>query len=92
MGRQTDTAAVKMIRLSARIGFLAQSVEGAVLPALYASTSPQAQGGHFYGPSGFAHLSGAPAEQKLYSRLTSEQDAQRIWEISCRLAGVRFPA
>jgi NAD(P)-dependent dehydrogenase (short-subunit alcohol dehydrogenase family) len=91
MGRPKDTAAVKMIRGSARVGFLVQSPEGGLLPALYASTNPQAQGGHFYGPSGFAHLSGAPAEQKLYSRLTSEQDAKRIWEISGRLADVTFP-
>jgi NAD(P)-dependent dehydrogenase (short-subunit alcohol dehydrogenase family) len=92
MGRRKDTAAVRSIRLSARMGFLAQSVEGGVLPALYAATNPDAQGGHFYGPSGFAHLSGAPAEQKLYSRLTSEQDADKIWEISGRLAHVSFPA
>lgn len=67
-------------------------MESALLPALYAATSPQAEGGRLYGPSGFRHLSGAPAEQDLYSRLRSEDDARRIWTISEELVGLRFPA
>lgn len=92
MGREGDTVMVRMIRLLSRGGLLAQTVEGGLLPALYAATSPHAQGGRFYGPSGFAHLAGAPAEQTLYKAATSAADATRLWDLSEQLAGVRFPA
>ena len=49
------------------------------------------RGGRFYGPRGLGHLSGAPAEQKLYRRLRSPEDAERIWQLSEELAGVSFP-
>jgi NAD(P)-dependent dehydrogenase (short-subunit alcohol dehydrogenase family) len=92
MGRESDTLLVKVIRRLARRGILFQSVEEGLLPALYAATSPQAKGGLFYGQSGFAHLAGAPREQKIYRPATSEADASRIWGIAEQLAGVRFPA
>jgi len=92
MGRDADTVMVRMIRLLSRGGLLAQTVEGGLLPALYAATSPHAQGGRFYGPSGFAHLAGAPAEQTLYKAATSAADATRLWDLSEQLAGVRISA
>ncbi|MGO4343788.1 short chain dehydrogenase, partial [Pedococcus sp. 2YAF34] len=64
-------------------------VQSAGLPAIYAATSSSARRGAFYGPSGPGHLGGAPAEQKLYSRLRSTDDAQRIWTLSEQLTGVR---
>ncbi len=92
MGRDGDTVMVRMIRRLSRGGVLAQTVEGGLLPALYAATSPRAAGGLFYGPSGFAHLAGAPAEQKIYKSAASAADAARLWDLSEQLAGVRFPA
>ncbi|ASO21810.1 NAD(P)-dependent dehydrogenase (short-subunit alcohol dehydrogenase family) [Actinoalloteichus hoggarensis] len=92
MGRARDTTGVKVIRALSRRGILAGTAESAALSAVYAATSPAAQGGHLYGPSGFLRLSGLPAEQPLYSRLASEEDGRRIWELSERLTGVRFPA
>ena len=80
-----------MIRVLSRVG-LTGTPESAALPALMAATSPDARGGRFYGPSGPAHLSGAPAEQEIYSRLRSPEEAARIWEISERLTGVPFLA
>lgn len=91
LGRSRDTTLVRMIRALSSRGILFGRVETALLPALYAATSPEARGGHLYGPNGFRHLSGAPAEQKLYSRLRSAEQAQRIWEISEELVGYRFP-
>ncbi|AMM21498.1 short-chain dehydrogenase [Frondihabitans sp. PAMC 28766] len=88
MGRPKDTTGVKMIRALSRRGILFGTPESAALPAVYAVTSPDAKGGRLYGPSGIGHLSGAPADEKMYSRLTSEQDATRIWDLSARLAGV----
>jgi NAD(P)-dependent dehydrogenase (short-subunit alcohol dehydrogenase family) len=91
IGRPRDTMAVKSIRALSRLGFLVGTAESAALPALYAATSPDAKGGLFYGPKGFMHLSGAPAEQPLFSRLASAEDGRKIWEMSERLVGVNFP-
>ena len=91
MGRNGDTVMVRLIRRLAGWGILAQTVEGGLLPALYAATSPRAGGGLFYGPSGIGHLAGAPAEQKIYKSATSAADAARLWGISEQLADIRFP-
>lgn len=91
IGRAEDTVGVRVIRwLSAR-GLLVGTPETAALPALYAATSPDAATGRLYGPRGPGHLGGAPAEQPLYSRLRSSEDAARIWQASEELTGVEFP-
>ncbi|MBN6038352.1 SDR family oxidoreductase [Amycolatopsis sp. 195334CR] len=92
VGRGHDTTMVRFIRALSSRGILFGKVESALLPALYAATSPDADGGRLYGPSGFRHLSGPPAEQKLYSRLRGEDDARRIWKVSEELTGVPFPS
>ncbi|MET9257701.1 SDR family oxidoreductase [Streptomyces sp. NPDC003717] len=91
MGRSRDTTAVRLIRGMARTGVLVQPAEAGPLPALYAATGPDARGGAFYGPGGFLHLRGAPAEQPLYRTARDPEDARRIWELSEELTGVRFP-
>jgi len=91
LGRSNDTFGVRVIRgLSAR-GILLGTPESAALPALYAATAPDARPAALYGPSGAGHLGGAPAEQPLYSRLRSPEDARRIWDISQELTGTTFP-
>lgn len=92
VGRARDTMGVRVIRALSRRGILLGTVETALLPALLAATAPDARGGRLYGPSGLGHLSGAPAEQDVYSRLRGEDDATRVWEISERMTGVSFPA
>lgn len=91
VGRARDTMGVRLIRALSARGILVGTVESATLPALYAATSPDAQGGRLYGPSGPGHLGGPPAEQPLYSRLRSVDDARRSWAESERLTGVTFP-
>jgi NAD(P)-dependent dehydrogenase (short-subunit alcohol dehydrogenase family) len=88
VGRAKDTVGVRVIRALSRRGILAGTVESAGLPALFAATSPEVRGARFYGPSGPGHLSGAPAEQALYSRLVSREDARRIWQVSEELTGL----
>ena len=91
LGRAGDTRSVRVIRwLSAR-GILAGTPETAALPALYAATSWQARTGRFYGPEGPGHLGGAPAEQALYSRLRSPDEARRVWQVSEELTAAPFP-
>ena len=86
MGRADDTVGRKVIAALGRRGLLVGTPDSAALPALMAATTPDS--GTFYGPSGFGHLGGPPAEQKLYSRLRSAEDAARIWDVSRELTGV----
>lgn len=92
IGRSEDTLGVRAIRWGSKHGFVAGTPETAALTALYAATSPDAVAGRMYGPRGIGHLGGGPAEQKLYSRLRSEEDAQRIWQASEKLTGAAFHA
>lgn len=90
--RPRDTASVRVIRALSRWGVLVGTVETALLPALYAATSPDARGARLYGPSGPGHLGGPPAEQALYSRLRSAEDARRVWRVSEELTAVSYAA
>lgn len=89
VGREGDTRAVRVIRALSTRGILVGTVESAGLPALLAATDPEPA--PFYGPRGPGHLGGAPARQRLYSRLTSTADAERVWQVSEDLTAVRFP-
>ncbi|MER6810287.1 SDR family oxidoreductase [Spirillospora sp. NPDC000708] len=91
LGRDEETAGRRVIRALSGRGILLGSVETAKLPALYAATSPRAEGGAFYGPRGLGHLGGPPAEQKLYGPLRSDEEAQRVWRISEELTRVPIP-
>ena len=92
VGRSRATLGGRLVKLLADRGLLVGTVASAGLPAVYAATSPDAAGGRFYGPSGPGHLGGPPAEQELYSRLRSPDDARRIWEISEQLVDGRSRA
>jgi hypothetical protein len=91
MGRAQAAPQIRLIRTLLRWGVMG-TVETALLPALYAATSPDARGGRLYGPDGFGNLSGAPAEQSLYRPLRSTEDAERIWHVSEELTKVPFTA
>jgi NAD(P)-dependent dehydrogenase (short-subunit alcohol dehydrogenase family) len=92
LGRAQDTPGRRIIAALSRRGILFGTVDSAGLPALVAATSPDSARGKFYGPSGPGHVGGAPGEQKPYSRLTSHEDARRIWELSEQLTKVTYPA
>ncbi|MFI5912036.1 SDR family oxidoreductase [Dactylosporangium sp. NPDC051541] len=88
MGRPQATVGGRLIQAMGSRGILVGTPETAALPALYAATSPEARGGRMYGPGGFQHLAGAPAEQPVYAPLRSEEDARRIWDLSESLTHV----
>ncbi len=90
IGRGAEGREIRVIRRLSAMG-IAGTPETAALPALLAATSPDAAGGLFYGPSRWMHISGAPAEQKPYTRLCSVEDAQRIWQLSEQLTNASFP-
>ncbi|MBZ6140791.1 SDR family oxidoreductase [Streptomyces olivaceus] len=89
VGRDKDTMGVRVIRVLSARGILLGTVRTAQLPALYAATSPEAEGGALYGPGGPGHLGGPPAHQKLYTRLHGTDEARRVWERSEELTGAR---
>ncbi|WP_410653331.1 hypothetical protein [Amycolatopsis sp. cmx-4-54] len=75
-----------------KLEFLSPAAASSSRRRCFPPCSPEARGGRLYGPSGLGHLAGAPAEQAVYSRLRSADDAARIWRISEELTGTAFPA
>lgn len=90
VGRAGDTTEVRLIRALSARGILVGTPASAGEPALYAATAPDAEGGRLYGPSGLGHLRGAPAEQRLFSRLRSTEEAERVWATSEELVRARL--
>ncbi|TQS40136.1 SDR family oxidoreductase [Cryptosporangium phraense] len=88
VGRSRDTAGRRIIRVLSSRGIVLGTVESAALPAVLAATTTDTA--PFFGPSGLGHLGGAPAAQKLYSRLESAEEASRVWEVSEELTKVSF--
>jgi NAD(P)-dependent dehydrogenase (short-subunit alcohol dehydrogenase family) len=92
LGRDRPTRGRRLISTLSARGILVGTPDSAGLPALLAATSPESQGGRFYGPRGLGNLGGAPAEQRLYRPLRSGEEAARVWEVSQELTGVPFPS
>lgn len=92
MGRANDTIAVRAIRFMSRWGIGTQTVDQGLLPALFAATHPDAEGGKLYGPQGFQQTTGAPTELQIYQPARDPADAIRLWEVSEQLVGVAFEA
>lgn len=72
------------------IAIIAQSDAQGALPTLYGATSPEAQGGHFYGPDGFREMRGHPVEVKAEAQAYDEPTAVRLWQLSEQLTGVHY--
>jgi NAD(P)-dependent dehydrogenase (short-subunit alcohol dehydrogenase family) len=71
------------------ISLTAQSEAQGALPTLYGATSPLAQGGKYYGPDGFREMRGSPVEVHAEAQAYDGAIAQRLWQISEELTGVR---
>ncbi len=68
--------------------FLFQPSAQGALPTLYAATSPEAKGGHYYGPNKLGETRGYPAEAKIPPQGLNEDVAARLWEVSAKMAGM----
>jgi NAD(P)-dependent dehydrogenase (short-subunit alcohol dehydrogenase family) len=91
-GHESPTGLARFYQVTWRfLPFMWQDVDAGILPALYAATSPQAEGGAYYGPGGFFELTGRPARASIPSRARNEADNRRLWELSERLTGVSYP-
>ncbi|HVQ49125.1 MAG TPA: SDR family oxidoreductase [Mycobacterium sp.] len=91
-GKDSPTLLERFYRVSRQaMPFMWQEIDEGILPALYAATSPQAQGGAFYGPRGFYEMAGGGVtDAKVPAHASNEADARRLWEISEQLTGVAF--
>ena len=91
-GRTKPSVMERLYTLSWRLTpFLWQEIDEGILPALYAATSPQADGGGFYGPHGIYEASGGGVKPaKVPARARDDADSRRLWEISEQLTGVSY--
>src|SRR5271166_6036011 len=92
-GREKPATMERLYKLSWRLTpFLWQEIDEGILPALYAATSPQAEGGAFYGPHGIYEANGGGVTAaKVPARARDEADSRQLWEISEKLTGVSYP-
>ncbi len=68
----------------------AQSDARGAWPTLYAATSPDAKGGHYYGPDGIAEIKGLPTEVRPKPHALDPVAAARLWHISEQMTGVEY--
>jgi NAD(P)-dependent dehydrogenase (short-subunit alcohol dehydrogenase family) len=88
---QSRTASpVQRMILAVTNRVLAQPPETGALPVLYAATQPL-PGASYTGPDGREELRGRPAPARLSPAATDDVDAERLWQLSEQLTGVRFP-
>ncbi len=79
----------RMVRMLTPL--LGQTPELGALPALYAATAPEVQGGDYYGPGGWQELRGYPVKVRSSDRSHDMAVAARLWTVSEELTGVRYP-
>ena len=89
-GGSSGGAMAGYLKLTSRIPWLWQHAPQGILPALYAATGIDATGGAYYGPGGFAELTGAPKLATVPKRAQSTTDATRLWGESEKFTGVTF--
>ena len=69
-----------------------QSAAMGALPTIRAAVDPGVRGGEYYGPDGFLEQSGYPVLVESNKASHNVEDAQKLWEISEELTGVKFGA
>lgn len=89
-GPEMTGSKLRKFVMAAANKLFAQSQEAGALPTLYAATSPEAEGGGYYGPDGFMKMRGTPEKQKSSKASRNEEDARRLWEVSEALTEVEF--
>lgn len=72
--------------------FMFQPAAQGALPTLFAATSPEAQGGKYYGPDRLSETRGHPHEATIPAAALNLQVARRLWDVSETLANVNFAA
>ncbi|BAU92540.1 short-chain dehydrogenase/reductase SDR [Methylorubrum populi] len=70
---------------------IGQPAAQGALPILYAATATEAERGGYYGPDGVWEARGFPRPASIAPRALDRAAAGRLWTMSERLTGVRFP-
>jgi len=91
LGKDSSNMGLGM-RLARLIPGIWQEIEQGCLPALYAATSPNAVGGVYYGPDGFAEMTGMPRLARIPGKAKDEHTARKLWQVSEDLTQTHFPA
>ncbi|NGO77011.1 SDR family NAD(P)-dependent oxidoreductase [Streptomyces sp. YC504] len=87
-GQRVDTSFQGKILAGGR----AQPPAMGALPLLYAATAPGVEGGSCIGPDGMFQRNGYPEAVGTSGRSRDTAVAGRLWELSERATGVRYPA
>jgi NAD(P)-dependent dehydrogenase (short-subunit alcohol dehydrogenase family) len=69
---------------------ISQKPDIGALPALYAATAPDVQGGDYYAPDGRLELRGYPTKVRSSDRSYDTAVAARLWTVSEELTDVRY--
>jgi NAD(P)-dependent dehydrogenase (short-subunit alcohol dehydrogenase family) len=69
---------------------IAQDPAMGAQPTLYAATAAEAANGDYIGPSGFRQMHGAPQKVGCVRYARDEAVAQRLWQVSEAITGVRY--
>jgi NAD(P)-dependent dehydrogenase (short-subunit alcohol dehydrogenase family) len=69
-----------------------QTAAQGAIPTLFAMTSPQAQGGAYYGPTGQQEISGPLGLATVPAAARDPAAAARLWTLTEQLTGARYPA
>lgn len=73
------------------IPLMSQNAASGAIPSLYAATSPEAESGVYYGPSGFGELVGAhPQRARVALQARNDSTAAELWAVSEQRTDVRF--
>lgn len=70
---------------------LFQSSARGALPALFAATSPDAQGGSYYGPNHLEEIRGNVDLPSVPPQANDAEVAAHLWDVAEQLTGVSFP-
>ena len=77
-------------RMRAIAGFLLQPAAQGALPTLYAATSPEAVGSHYYGPNRLNETRGYPTAARVPAQANDDDMSAKLWKLSETLSAVRF--
>lgn len=68
----------------------AQSAEAGAWPQLYAATMPDVGSGEYFGPTGMGNMRGAPGRNEPIALAKDADIAERLWQVSEEMTGVRW--
>lgn len=71
--------------------FLAHPASAGSQSILFAATSSDARPSGYYGPDGTLELIGPPGKARASKRSQDRNAAARLWDVSEKLSGMRFP-